>query len=281
MTTPPAGPKIIFSLDTSTSDTETNANHFNPLASVHRPAEQTTTASFTNQSALFNPPSNNTNHSIDVIGETLDKLHQAEQALAAEMHRINHQETSALDEIKTLVDKAKSIEQREDQLNQFIKRIAESRNQITRDPSSAAAIAQEGWLKALTEDNQPAPKSAVTPIQPPVAPLRPIPPLPQIPSVPKLTLESKPTSLPTAVIPQPTLPTSSPAEQKIVTAIKAIEPPPRQVFLDNTTRVYRAPDGNGVIIAHGKDTMHISDAELIQAGLGVDDLAEIQDAPVA
>lgn len=299
------GPKIVFSPDTST--TESASDNFNPMAAVRHAAEQTAPATFAGLSNTITTPTMNTNHrssgatGVDEISATLDMLQQAEQALTEEIHHINSQETSALDEIKALVDKAKSIEQHEDQLNVFIKRIQERRTQITNDPATASQVAQESWLKALVEQYQtnttkssglpvqsssaaPTPPPPVTP--PPVAPLRSVPPVqsqPQPPSPAAAIMPSQPAPPPPAIAVKPVVVTPqqppSAAEQKIVTAVRTIEPPARQSFLDPTTHVYRSADGNGVVMQHGKDTLHVSDAELIQAGLFVEDLAEIKEAP--
>lgn len=279
-----SGPKIVFSPDTSA--TEETTDNFNPLAAVRHAAAQTAPATFSNvttnvSTSVATPPApQDDTAGIDVISSTLDMLHQAEQALAEEIHHINSQETSALDEIKTLVDKAKSIEQQEDQLSSFIKRIQDRRSQITSDPDTAHTIAQESWLKALVEQYQSnLSKKSGLPVRsqplanvptPPVAPLRSVPKLePKPVSVPVQEVTPEVTKTPLSVTP------STAAEQKIVTAVRLGQPAERQLFMDNTTHAYRSPDGNGVIMQHGKDTIHVSDAELIQAGLFVDDLAEI------
>jgi uncharacterized coiled-coil protein SlyX len=213
-------------------------------------------------------------------------LNQAEQALSSEIHNINKQETGALDEIKTLVDKAKSIEQREDQLGVFVNRIQERREQMINNPASAASIAAEPWLKALVEQfnnyqkrqsglpAKPAPVSAPVPTPAP-APVR-------IPVQPVVSAPIPPTPVPTpAPAPIAAVPVTPPttAEQKIVQAVRANQPPEKQALFDNTAHVYSSPDGFGVIICHGKDYVHVADAELIQAGLFIDDLANIKPAP--
>lgn len=314
-----AGPKIVFSPDTSLN--EAAVDNFNPMAAVRHAAEQTTPASFAGLSNTISTPSQLPHKpaspaGIDEISATLDMLHQAEQALTSEIHHINSQETSALDEIQTLVGKAKSIEQREDQLSTFIKRIQERRTQISQDPTTAGQIAQENWLRALVEqfqtdttkssglpvavtDNRPGkpvqpqvampmPSTEVPLSPPPVAPLRPVPLVPSQPLPPKVTPPPAPAPaeiITPPVVAKPILPVTqqppSSAEQKIVSAVRAVQPEARQAFLDTTTHVYRSTDGNGVVMQHGKDTLHISDGELIQAGLFVEDLAEIKELPAA
>ncbi|MFA5995874.1 MAG: hypothetical protein WCW27_06405 [Patescibacteria group bacterium] len=273
-----AGPKIVFAPDMN--ETEQAADSFNPAAAIQHAVNAPSSTPQPSMPPLRAnvPPASPSD--TDTLSTTLDMLNQAEQALSSEIHNINRQETGALDEIKSLVDKAKSIEQREDQLGVFVNRIQERREQITNNPASASSIAAEPWLNALVEQFNnyqkqqsglpaaPAPVPAPAPVRIPVRPVVSVPIAPAVQPVPA----PKPITT-TPVIPP------TPAEQKIVQAVRANQSPEKQALFDNTAHVYRATDGFGVIICHGKDYIHVADAELIQAGLFVDDLTDIKPAP--
>lgn len=68
--------------------------------------------------------------------------------------------------------------------------------------------------------------------------------------------------------------------QELIAKIKPSLPPEQQAQCDSANTVYRSPDMNGVLIVAGNDTIHVSDAELIQSNITGENLTNLPSAPL-
>lgn len=68
-------------------------------------------------------------------------------------------------------------------------------------------------------------------------------------------------------------------EQKLIEKLQTAHIPEAQPLLIAGARIFLSPDGNGVIVANGQLSQHLSDAQLIQLGATAADLQGLQPMP--
>lgn len=231
---------------------------------------------------------------MDQLTHALDLLQQAEQAVSEQLKHLHTNESGTLKTIKDLVDTATKTETQESNLADQLRKIQQSRAQITANPLQASEVLQADWLAPAPQEKS---ESVLQPVPVQSKPVTPIQPLPEIapaaqpsPVVPPVISTPQP-PIPVAVVAEPTVlpeptPTvitpqhqTTPAELHIVQSLQKTQPAEQQYVLATTANVYRVTDGTGIIVRLGKDMIHISDAELLQANIQFDDIAALEVAP--
>jgi hypothetical protein len=205
-------------------------------------------------------------------------LAEAQRTIIQQLQQMTQQETVTLENIQQLVQKTSHLEQTEAELNHHLQAIHHYQSLLRTQPDAQLPAEELDWLNTYlpnttdrSQDNQasaPSVTSQIVTMQPAEHLTTPTV-LAQQPSTTVVTPEK-----PLATYEQP-----SPAEHHIIETVKPTQPAERQALFTPASRVYQSPNGNGVIVCTGKDIVHLSDAELIQAGLFADDVAGIQPPP--
>lgn len=101
------------------------------------------------------------------------------------------------------------------------------------------------------------------------------------PSEPTQSVPETPLKTPAPPEPQSATPvTQQPAEltevmKKLIAVLEKNPPASIAATIKNITAIYRSPDSNGILVMDGNTTTHLSDAELIQADVSGEDIAEL------
>lgn len=100
------------------------------------------------------------------------------------------------------------------------------------------------------------------------------------PQVQQPVVESTPAVPPAAAPTEPTPTVTQPMElteamKKLIAVLEKNPPASIAESIKNITGIYRSPDSNGILVMDGTATIHLSDAELIQADVSGEDISEL------